>query len=118
MMMAMFSSSAVVSMTLFTPVPSGCSSLADAVGGEGAPAVGEVAGVDLGGPVQQERDDDSGDGEQHQPRRTGVRSEEPGAPVLPLGRVLDPDDHEGGQRQKHGHGEEVLEEPDELATGR
>jgi len=43
MMMAMLTSRNVVSTTLLTPVPSGWSSLGEAVGGEGAPAEGEVA---------------------------------------------------------------------------
>ena len=36
------------------------------------------------------------------------------SPVLALGRVLDPDGDEGGERHEHGHREEVLDEPDDL----
>ena len=76
-MMAMLASRATVSMTLFTPVPSGCRARRDAVGGEGPPAVGEVAGVDLGGPVEEQGDHHAGDHGQHRPGGSGVRPEEP-----------------------------------------
>ncbi len=42
-MMAMLRIRKTVSSTAAVPGPSECSSLADAVGGEGAPAVGEVS---------------------------------------------------------------------------
>ena len=43
-MMAMLRSRKTVTRTVLTPAPSGCSSLATRVGGEGAPAVGELVG--------------------------------------------------------------------------
>ena len=42
-MTAMLRTRKTVSMTLLTPVPSGRRARAEAVGGEGPPAVGEVA---------------------------------------------------------------------------
>ena len=92
--------------------PERCQRLGHQVRGERPPAVGEVSGVDLGAPVQEQGDHHAEDHEQHEPRRAGVGAEEARAPVLPLGGVLDPDGDEHEEGHDDGHGEEVLDEAD------
>src|ERR1700683_2322504 len=97
-MMAMLASSATVSMTLLTPVPRGLSRLAKPWGGEAPPAVGEVAGVDLSGPVEEQGGHHPEDHQEHHPGGPGVRAEEPGPAVLTGRGGVDPDTAEHAQR--------------------
>ena len=56
-----------------------------------------------------------GDHDQDEPGRAGVRAEEARRPVLALGGVRRTDAGEDAQRHEHGHGEEVLDEPERPA---
>ena len=77
-MMATLRMRNTVASTELVPAPSGASSLATRVGGEGAPAVGELGrvGVHLGAPVEEQRDHDAGDHGEDEPGRPGVRAVE------------------------------------------
>ena len=72
---------------------------ADAVGGEGPPAVGEVAGVGLRRPVQQERDDHEGDHPEGDPGGRRVRAVEARGAVLAFRGVAEADDAEDDERR-------------------
>ncbi len=60
--------------------------------------------------IQQERDDDHRDHEQHGPRRAEVAAVEARLAFLTRRRVLDADDGEHHERDQHRRGEEVLGE--------
>ena len=88
--------------------------LGDGMGGEGAPAVGELGrvGVDLGAAVEEQGDHDAGDHEEDEPGRTGVAAVEAGLALETFGGVLQADDGEGDEGEEDGAGEEVLDEAD------
>ena len=110
-MTASWASRNTTSSTLFTPRAKRGQPVPDDLRGERAVRVGEVPGVDLRAPVQQQRGDDQEDHAQHEPRRAGVRPGEPGRPALPLGVVAQPDHREGDQPGQDQHREQVLQEP-------
>ena len=93
--------------------PERCSQLADGVARERPRrvAVGEVAGVDLGRPVHEQRHHDRGDVREHEPRRARVRAVEAARSLLSSRRVGESDDAEDAEADEHRDGEEVLEEP-------
>ena len=78
--------------------------LGHGVRGEGTPAVGELGrvGVDLGGPVEEQRDHHAGDHEEDEPGCSGVAAVEAGLALETIGGVLEPDDREDDQGHQHG----------------
>ena len=65
-----------VSRTLLTPVPRGARALAMPCEAKAHHPYGNLAGVHLGRPVEEEGDHDPSDHQEHQPRRAGVRAVE------------------------------------------
>ena len=97
-MTATFRSRKTVSMISLALVPQGRERQGDELRGERGPAVPEREGpgVDLGGPVDQQRHDDAGDHQEDDFGRAGVRSVEAATALLAGGRLLDADDGERG----------------------
>ena len=72
----------------------------------------EVAGVDLGAAVQQQRPHHVEDHEQHEPRGAEVRTEEARPAALPAWVLHQPDHREHDQPGEHRDDEQVFEEPE------
>ena len=84
----------------------------DDLGRERPMRIREHPGVDLRPPVQQQRRDDTEDHPQHDPRRAGMRPEEPRLAALLMRIVLDPDQGERDNPEQHPDREQILNEPD------
>jgi hypothetical protein len=74
--------------------------------------VGEVTGVDLCAPVEQQRGDDQEDPQQDKPRGAGVAPGEARCPACPMRIATQPDDAEGDDAGQHPDREQVLAEAD------
>ena len=113
-MMAMLRMRKTVTSTELVPGAERVQQLGHGVGGEGAPAVGELGrvGVDLGAAVEEQGDHDAGDHEEDEPGRLGVAAVEAGLALETLRGVLQADDGEGDEGEEDGDGEEVLDEAD------
>jgi hypothetical protein len=85
----------------------------DDLGRERAVGVGEVSGVDLRAPVQQQCRDHQEYPQQYEPGGAGVRPGEPGFAADAPGVGAQPDDRERDDARQHRHGEQVLDEPED-----
>ena len=79
MITAMFRSTNTVSSVRSVPCAEAGEGAADAVRGEGPPAVGEVAGVGLAGAVEEQRDHHAGDQAERDPGAPSCASRRSGS---------------------------------------